>query len=83
MARVAPAKIDVVGTQFEGRLDVGQAVDSKATAMYVYDVAPGRSASPYHYENEEEWLLVLDGCRTRTAKKAGRATSKLAACLSS
>jgi uncharacterized cupin superfamily protein len=61
MARVAPAKINVFGTQFEGRLDVGQAVDSKATAMYVYDVAPGRSASPYHYEHEEEWLLVLDG----------------------
>jgi uncharacterized cupin superfamily protein len=30
-------------------------------AMYVYDLAPGQSSSPYHYEYEEEWLLVVDG----------------------
>lgn len=29
--------------------------------MYIYDLAPGRSSSPYHYEYEEEWLLVLEG----------------------
>ena len=29
--------------------------------MFVYDLAPGDAASPYHYEYEEEWLLVLDG----------------------
>ena len=29
--------------------------------MYIYDLAPGGSSSPYHYEYEEEWLLVLDG----------------------
>jgi uncharacterized cupin superfamily protein len=28
--------------------------------MFVYDVEPGRSSSPYHYEYEEEWLLVID-----------------------
>ena len=34
---------------------------SKATTMYVYDLEPGRSSCPYHYEYDEEWLLVLDG----------------------
>jgi uncharacterized cupin superfamily protein len=29
--------------------------------MYIYDIAPGASSSPYHYEYAEEWLLVVDG----------------------
>ena len=45
----------------EGRIDVSSAVGSKATAMFIYDLAPGTSSSPYHYEYEEEWLLVVDG----------------------
>jgi uncharacterized cupin superfamily protein len=45
----------------EGRLDVGQALDSKGLRMFVYDIEPGTSSSPYHYEYEEEWLLVVDG----------------------
>ena len=43
------------------RVDVAGAVGSEATAMYLYDLAPGRSSCPYHYEYEEEWLLVVDG----------------------
>src|SRR5689334_25363022 len=45
----------------EGRLDVGRALGSSASMMFVYDLDPGRSSSPYHYEYEEEWLLVVDG----------------------
>jgi uncharacterized cupin superfamily protein len=45
----------------DGRIDVSSALGSNATAMYVYDLEPGRSSSPYHYEYEEEWLLVLEG----------------------
>ncbi|MGZ4380443.1 MAG: cupin domain-containing protein [Gaiellaceae bacterium] len=45
----------------DGRIDVSRAVGSEATAMYVYDLAPGQSSCPYHYEYEEEWLLVVDG----------------------
>ena len=45
----------------EGRIDVTRAVGSAATAMYVYDLSPGQSSCPYHYEYEEEWLLVVDG----------------------
>jgi uncharacterized cupin superfamily protein len=54
-------KINVFNTEVDGRIDASQAVGSSATAMYIYDVEPGRSSSPYHYEYEEEWLLVLDG----------------------
>lgn len=45
----------------EGRIDVAAAVGSAATLMYVYDLAPGQSSSPYHYEYDEEWLLVVEG----------------------
>jgi len=29
--------------------------------MYIYDLSPGQAQCPYHYEYNEEWLLVLDG----------------------
>jgi uncharacterized cupin superfamily protein len=45
----------------EGRLDVGRALGSTELLMFVYDLAPGASSSPYHYEYDEEWLLVVDG----------------------
>ena len=45
----------------EGRVDVARAVGSSATSMFIYDLAPGERQSPYHYEYEEEWLLVVDG----------------------
>src|SRR5262245_1322163 len=44
-----------------GRIDVGAALGSSGYLMYVYDVEPGRSSSPYHYEYDEEWLLVVSG----------------------
>jgi uncharacterized cupin superfamily protein len=45
----------------QGRIDVSRALGSSALAMYVYDLAPGRSSCPYHYEFEEEWMLVVEG----------------------
>ena len=45
----------------EGRIDVAREFGSTATAMYIYDLPPGETSSPYHYEYEEEWLLVVDG----------------------
>ena len=45
----------------EGRVDVARAVGSSTTLMFIYDLAPGQRQSPYHYEYEEEWLLVVDG----------------------
>ena len=45
----------------EGRLDVAQLFGSDDLMMFVYDLEPGSSSSPYHYEYAEEWLLVVDG----------------------
>jgi uncharacterized cupin superfamily protein len=45
----------------EGRVNVARAAGSTATLMFIYDVAPGERQCPYHYEFEEEWLLVVDG----------------------
>jgi uncharacterized cupin superfamily protein len=45
----------------EGRVDVARAVGSTATLMFIYDLALDQRQSPYHYEYEEEWLLVVDG----------------------
>jgi len=45
----------------EGRIDVARALGSAAIAMHLYDLAPGQGSSPYHYEYEEEWLLVVEG----------------------
>jgi uncharacterized cupin superfamily protein len=45
----------------DGRVDVGRAVGSTETLMFIYDLAPGQGSSPYHYEYDEEWLLVVDG----------------------
>jgi uncharacterized cupin superfamily protein len=45
----------------DGRIDVGGALGSAETLMFVYDLAPGQASSPYHYEYDEEWLLVVDG----------------------
>lgn len=40
---------------------VGKAVGGEALAVKVYELPPGQSVCPYHYEYEEEWLLVLEG----------------------
>ena len=45
----------------EGRIDVGEATGSTEMLMFIYDLAPGQGSSPYHYEYDEEWLLVVEG----------------------
>jgi uncharacterized cupin superfamily protein len=40
---------------------VGQAAGGQALAVKVFELPPGQSVCPYHYEYEEEWLLALDG----------------------
>ena len=41
--------------------DVGRAVGAEAMVVKVYELPEGESVCPYHYEYEEEWLLVLAG----------------------
>jgi uncharacterized cupin superfamily protein len=45
----------------EGRIDVARTVGSTASLMFIYDIGPGESSCPYHYEYDEEWMLVVDG----------------------
>jgi len=45
-----------------GMLRPGPQLGAKETGASVYDLPPGQSVCPYHYEyGEEEWLLVLSG----------------------
>ena len=44
-----------------GMARVGKAACGEALAVKVYELPLGQSVCPYHYEYEEEWLLVLDG----------------------
>ena len=58
----------------------GPAIGAEQLGGSVYELDPGESVCPYHYEYpEEEWLLVLAGRRpsaTRTAStSSSRATS--------
>jgi uncharacterized cupin superfamily protein len=39
----------------------GPDLDGKRLGATVYELPPGQALCPYHYETEEEWLLVLQG----------------------
>jgi uncharacterized cupin superfamily protein len=44
-----------------GVAHVGKAAGGEALAVKAFEIPPGESVCPYHYEYEEEWLLVLEG----------------------
>ena len=45
-----------------GMFRPGPELGAKETGLSVYELPPGQSVCPYHYEHaEEEWLLVLEG----------------------
>jgi uncharacterized cupin superfamily protein len=39
----------------------GPKVGGQRLGATVYELPPGESLCPYHYESEEEWLMVLQG----------------------
>ena len=49
---------------FAGEANLGRAAGGRDLSVRVYEVPPGQSVCPYHYEYEEEWLLVLAGAVT-------------------
>src|SRR5262249_34104083 len=59
-----------------GRVDVARVLGCAGTAMYIYDLSPGQSACQYHYEYEEEWLLVIDGSVALRTPKGERALQR-------
>jgi uncharacterized cupin superfamily protein len=45
-----------------GMLRLGRQMGAERTGATVYELPPGQSVCPYHYEfGEEEWALVLEG----------------------
>jgi uncharacterized cupin superfamily protein len=54
-------RVNIFTAENAGRIDVSAAVGSAEMLMFIYDLAPGQSSSPYHYEYDEEWLLVVAG----------------------
>jgi uncharacterized cupin superfamily protein len=43
-------------------LRTGALLGAKELALNVFELPPGQSVCPYHYENgEEEWIIVLTG----------------------
>ena len=48
-----------------GMFRFGPKLGAKETGASVYELPPGQSICPYHYEyGEEEWLLVIEGTPT-------------------
>lgn len=44
-----------------GMAHLDKTVGGEALAVKAFELPPGQSVCPYHYEYEEEWLLVLEG----------------------
>jgi uncharacterized cupin superfamily protein len=44
-----------------GAAPVGRLAGGTANVVKLYEMPAGQSICPYHYEYEEEWLLVLEG----------------------
>ncbi len=44
-----------------GMAKVGELAGGEALSVRVYELPPGQALCPYHYEYEEEWLVVIDG----------------------
>jgi uncharacterized cupin superfamily protein len=48
-----------------GMVQLGKLLGAEESGISVYEIPPGQSICPYHYEvGEEEWLLVLEGMPT-------------------
>jgi uncharacterized cupin superfamily protein len=68
-------RLNLFATEFEhddddpegyssGYVKLGPAIGAKTMAGTIYDLPPGNSNCPFHYESDEEWLLVLEGTLT-------------------
>jgi uncharacterized cupin superfamily protein len=40
---------------------LGPELDAKRIGATLYEIPPNQSLCPYHYETDEEWLIVLQG----------------------
>jgi uncharacterized cupin superfamily protein len=56
-----PLDGDEPGGYVTGAIRISKVLGAQSLALKAFEVGPGQSICPYHYEYEEEWLLVLDG----------------------
>ena len=65
-------RLNILDTEFEfdssdpegyrsGAVRLSKALGAQELGVNVFEVPPGQSLCPYHYEYVEEWLLVLEG----------------------
>jgi uncharacterized cupin superfamily protein len=65
-------RLNIFTTEFEhddddpdgyhaGYVKLAEAIGGAGLAGTLYEVPAGQSNCPYHYESDEEWLLVLEG----------------------
>ncbi len=47
-----------------GSVRISELAGGRDNVVKAFEIGPGQSICPYHYEYEEEWLLVLDGAIT-------------------
>jgi uncharacterized cupin superfamily protein len=47
-----------------GMTRIGRQAGGKDIVIKQFEIPPGETLCPYHYEYEEEWLLVLEGTAT-------------------
>jgi uncharacterized cupin superfamily protein len=59
-----------------GVIRAGEAAGGKDLSVKVYEIPSGQSLCPYHYEYEEEWLIVLDGAVELRAPDGERALAR-------
>ncbi|MGA2927352.1 MAG: cupin domain-containing protein [Solirubrobacteraceae bacterium] len=59
-----------------GAAAVGKQAGGEELALKLYELPPGESLCPYHYEYVEEWLLVLDGAVTLRDPAGERALAR-------
>jgi uncharacterized cupin superfamily protein len=68
-------RLNIFATEFEhddddpegyrsGYVKLAPAIGGKTMAGTIYDLPPGNSNCPFHYESDEEWLLILEGTLT-------------------
>jgi uncharacterized cupin superfamily protein len=58
---LAPYEEGPAGHRF-GKRHMARELGAAVTGLTVYEVEPGQSTWPYHFElNEEEWLIVVSG----------------------
>lgn len=59
-----------------GSAELGPSLGSQQMGATVYELPPGQSSDPYHWEGiEEEWLLVLTGTPTLRSPEGERVLS--------